>query len=180
MLALLEEHGYAATTIERIAARASVGKGALYRRWRSKAEIVFASLVHPTELGAAPDTGSLAGDLAVVAGIVSERLTDPTAAAALAALAAELRTDPDLAGALQERLFAEERRWFAAILAAAAGRGELRDDAVDPELVRQAVVGPFALATLFSPAEPPPAAAAVSGLVGARSAVIVPRPREPV
>ena len=165
MQALLEEHGYAGTTIDRIAARANVGKGALYRRWRSKAEIVFASLVHPTELGAAPDTGTLAGDLEVVAGIVSERLTDPTAASALAALAAELRTDPALAAALQERLFAEERRWFAEILEAARGRGELRDRAVELELVRQAIVGPFALATLFSPADAPPAAAAVSGLV---------------
>lgn len=65
-------HGYAFTTIEHIAAPAKVGRGALYRRWSSKAEIVFARLVHPTELGPPPDTGSLRGDLEVVAGIVRE------------------------------------------------------------------------------------------------------------
>lgn len=165
VLVLLDRHGYAGTTIERIAAQAKVGRGALYRRWRSKAEIVFASLVHPTELGPPPDTGSLAGDLEVVAGIVRERLGDPVAAAALAALAGELRAEPDLADSLQERLFAEERRWLSAILEAARGRGELREGPVDPELVRQAVVGPFALAMLFSPQDPPPRAAAVSELV---------------
>jgi AcrR family transcriptional regulator len=165
VLVLLDRHGYAGTTIERIAAHAKVGRGALYRRWSSKAEIVFACLVHPTELGPPPDTGSLRGDLEVVAGIVRERLGTPTTAAALAALAAELRTEPGLALALEERLFAEERRWLASILQAARDRGELRADPVDPELVRQAVIGPFAVAMLFSPQAPPPSAAAVSLLI---------------
>ncbi len=165
VLELLDDYGYAGTTIDRIAGRANVGKGALYRRWRSKAEIVFATLVHPTELGEPPDTGSLHGDLEVVAGLVRARLGDPTVAAALAALASELRDQPGLADALQERLFEEERRWLAAILESACGRGELGEPPVDPELVRQAVIGPFALATLFSPMAPLPSAAAVSGLV---------------
>lgn len=165
VLQLLGTSGYAGTTIDRMAAEAGVGKGALYRRWRSKAEIVFACVVHPTELGPPPDTGSLAGDLEVVAGIVRERLGDPIAAIALAALASELRDEPRLGGALQERLFAEERRWFVAILERARERGELRAERVDPELVRQAVIGPFALATLFTPGAPLPSAAAVGALV---------------
>lgn len=165
VFALLREHGYAGTTVDRIAARAGVGKGALYRRWRSKAEIVFAAVVHPTELGPPPDTGSLEGDLGAVAGIVCDRISDPTAASALAALALEIRTEPHLADSLRERLFSEERRWLTAILARARARGELRPGFVDPELVRQAIIGPIALAVLFSPSAPIPSADAVAGLV---------------
>lgn len=150
---LLAEHGYAGTTVARIADRAGVGRGALYRRWRSKAELVFASVVHPLQLGPAPDTGSLEGDVAAVGAIVRERLDDPTAAAAMAGLALDLRSDASIAGALEERLFAEERRWMAEILDAARGRGE-RVAPVDPELVRRCLVGPIALAALYTPAAP--------------------------
>jgi AcrR family transcriptional regulator len=161
---LLAEHGYAGTTIGRIARQAGVGRGALYRRWRSKAELVFASVVHPVALGAPPDTGSLSGDLEAVVAIVQARVSEPTAAAALAGLAAELRADPSLAGALEERVFAEERRWVATILERAQARGELAGPA-DPELVRRCLVGPVALASLYSPAAPPVDAGALAGLL---------------
>lgn len=165
VLELLAEVGYAGTTVDRIAVRAGVGKGAIYRRWRSKAELVFAVVVHPTELGPPPDTGSLEGDFAAIAAIVRQRLGDPSAAAALAALALELRTEPGLAGALDDRLFTEERRWVSAVLDRARARGERPAPAMSPELVRQALIGPFALAVLYSPAAPLPSAAAVARLV---------------
>lgn len=162
---LLAEHGYAGTTIDRVAARAGVGKGALYRRWSTKAEMVFAAVVHAVELGAPPDTGSLEGDLGHIAAVVRLRLSDPTAAAAMAALALELRTVPELARSLDKRLFAEERRWVATILERADDRGDGPGTWVDPELVRQALVGPFVLATLYSPGSEPPAPEAVAALV---------------
>ncbi len=161
---LLAERGYAGTTVGRIAARAGVGRAALYRRWRSKAEVVFASLVHPVELGDPPDTGSLEGDLVAVAQIVHARLTDPTAAAALTGLALELRSEPALADALEARLFAEERRWLAAILERARGRGEATA-AADPELVRRCLIGPVALAVLYTPTAPPVDPRALAGLL---------------
>jgi hypothetical protein len=36
-----------------------VGRGALYRRWNSKAEMTFASVVHALDLGEPPNTGTL-------------------------------------------------------------------------------------------------------------------------
>jgi hypothetical protein len=39
-----------------------VGRGALYRRWNSKAEMTFASVVHALDLGEPPNTGTLRGD----------------------------------------------------------------------------------------------------------------------
>lgn len=165
VLDLLAEEGYSGATMDRIASRAGVGKGALYRRWRSKAELVFAATVHPVELGPPPDTKTLQGDLEAVAMIVRARLVDRTASAALAALASELRAEPDLADTLEQRLFAGERRWMEIVLDRARARGELRPEVADPELVRQALIGPIALAVLFSPGAPAPAADQVAALV---------------
>ncbi|MGH3637652.1 MAG: helix-turn-helix domain-containing protein, partial [Mycobacterium sp.] len=45
-IAALTEHGYDATTMNDIAARAGVGKAAIYRRWTSKAALITDALVH--------------------------------------------------------------------------------------------------------------------------------------
>lgn len=156
VVALLAERGYERMTIADIAARARVGRGALYRRWNSKAEMTFASVVHPLELGDPPNSGTLRGDLTALAKIVHARVSDPSAAAALAGLVSELRNDPALAAALDERLFAEERRWIATILDRARARGEMRRPH-DPELVRQLLVGTIAFVVLYQPEAPVPA-----------------------
>lgn len=64
-LAALTEHGYDATNMNDIAARAGVGKAAIYRRWSSKAALIADTLVYwrPDLVSdEAPDTGSLTGD----------------------------------------------------------------------------------------------------------------------
>jgi AcrR family transcriptional regulator len=62
-LELLAEEGYAQLTIERIAARAGVGKASLYRRWPDKASVVLEAVSRDPERPSAPDTGSLSGDV---------------------------------------------------------------------------------------------------------------------
>jgi AcrR family transcriptional regulator len=62
----LAERGYDLLTMDEIAARAHAGKGALYRRWPSKAALVAdAVLTWRDRLGpvTVPDTGSLRGDI---------------------------------------------------------------------------------------------------------------------
>ncbi len=61
-LQLLAEEGYAQLTVERIAARAGVGKASLYRRWPDKVSIVLEAVSRNPERPSAPDTGSLRGD----------------------------------------------------------------------------------------------------------------------
>jgi AcrR family transcriptional regulator len=151
VVALLAEVGYAGTTIGRIAARAGVGRGALYRRWRSKPELVFAAAVHAVELPEPEDTGSLEGDLVALAHHIWALASSDAARAALPAMALELRGDPALAGTLEARLFAAERAYLETIFARARGRGELGEDAADAELVRLLLVGPLLHALLFSP-----------------------------
>ena len=150
VITLLGEVGYAGATIGRIARRAGVGRGALYRRWRSKPELVFAAAVHGVALPEPPDGGNLEADLTALAHRIWALAGSDAARAAMPAVALELRADPALAGALEERLFAAERAYVETILARARDRGELvgRPDA---ELVRLLLVGPLLHALLFSP-----------------------------
>jgi AcrR family transcriptional regulator len=151
---LLAREGYAGTTIERVAARAGVGRGAVYRRWRSKAEMVFAAVVHSAELPPPVDRGTLEGDLAALAERIAAITGTDQARAALAGLVAELAGERELATALEDRLFAAERRYVALILERACARGELGRGA-DPELVRRLLVGPIAFTPLFAPTAQP-------------------------
>ncbi len=151
---LLVREGYAGTTIDRVAAHAGVGRGALYRRWRSKAEMVFAVVVHPDQLPGPADTGTLAGDLVALAKRIAELTGTDHARAALAGLAAEVSGDPELGRTLEAGLFAAERRYVALILARARARGEL-GLGVDAELVRRLLVGAIAFAPLYAPTAPP-------------------------
>lgn len=151
---LLAREGYAGTTIERVAARAGVGRGAVYRRWRSKAEMIFAAVVHSVELPSAVDSGTLEDDLVALAERIAELTGTDRARAALAGLVAELAGDLELATALEDRLFAGERRYVALILERACARGELGPGA-DPELVRRLLVGPIAFTPLFAPTAQP-------------------------
>ena len=146
---LLAREGYAGTTIERVAASAGIGRGAVYRRWRSKAEMIFAAVVHSAELPVPVDSGTLEGDLGALAERIAELTGTDQARAALAGLVAELAGDPELAGALEDRLFAAERRYVALILERAFARGELGRGA-EPELVRSLLVGPIAFTPLFA------------------------------
>jgi AcrR family transcriptional regulator len=152
--ALLAREGYAGTTIERVAAHAGVGRGAVYRRWRSKAEMVFAAVVHSAELPSPVDSGTLEGDLVALADRIAELTRTDQARAALAGLVAELAGDPQLATALEDRLFAAERRYIALILERARARAELGPGA-DSELVRRLLVGPIAFTPLFAPTAQP-------------------------
>jgi AcrR family transcriptional regulator len=64
----LAESGYDDLTIDAVATRAGTSRAVLYRRWPSKQDLVLATLAQhvKTEFVAAPDTGSLRGDVLAV------------------------------------------------------------------------------------------------------------------
>lgn len=67
-LDVLAESGYEGMTIDAVAARAGAARATVYRRWPTKAELVFEAVVNaaipvPENI---PDTGSLAGDFAAL------------------------------------------------------------------------------------------------------------------
>lgn len=61
----LTERGYDDLTMDAVATRAGTSRAVLYRRWPNKQDLVVAMLAHhvKTDVVAAPDTGSLRGDV---------------------------------------------------------------------------------------------------------------------
>src|ERR671928_181553 len=64
ILRLLADVGYGALTMDAVASEAGVGKATIYRRWRTKQDLVVDTLAELNrEEAEAPDTGSLEEDL---------------------------------------------------------------------------------------------------------------------
>ena len=151
--ALLLERGYGGVSIEAVAARAGVAKTTVYRRWPSKAELVFEAAIHHSRLGPAPDTGSLVGDLTAVAVIIVRSLARTVAAAALTGLIADLDQDRALHDRVIARFIGAEQAWIATIVRRAAGRGEV-GDSVRPDLVLDLLLGPVVSRTFLTGRSP--------------------------
>jgi AcrR family transcriptional regulator len=130
-LAAITENGYDATYIYDIAARAGVGKAAIYRRWSSKAALITDTLVYwrPDLLtNDAPDTGSLAGDLDAVVDRLGRNENDLVTTDLVLRVALIAARDPGLASAIDDLMVFRGTRVFSTILAHAAARGEVSAD----------------------------------------------------
>jgi AcrR family transcriptional regulator len=130
-LAALAEYGYVATNMNDIAARAGVGKAAIYRRWSSKAALMTDALVYwrPDLLSDdAPDTGSLAGDLDALVNRAKRNDNNLITNDLVLRAALEAAHDPELAFALNDLILFKGRRVLSAVLAQAAERGEIAAD----------------------------------------------------
>ncbi|MGH9115122.1 MAG: TetR/AcrR family transcriptional regulator [Acidimicrobiales bacterium] len=122
-LDLVAEQGYERVTVDAIAARAGAGKATLYRRWRSKADLVMDALADVKPIGALVDTGSLRGDLSQIC----TQVADPgnKAISVMQGLASALPHDRELMDAFQERFIASRRAAMAEVFARAVARGEM-------------------------------------------------------
>ncbi len=139
---LVAEVGYQGTTMDLIARRAGVGKAALYRRWRSKAELIFAAVVDDGNLLAPPATGALATDLALLIGEVIRRITAPGAHAALTGLRADLELDHELRDRFYREVLGNQRAVIAEVIDRAVVSGELPRHP-DAGLAHALLVGPL-------------------------------------
>jgi AcrR family transcriptional regulator len=127
-LAALAEYGYVDTNMNDIAARAGVGKAAIYRRWSSKAALMTDALVYwrPDLLNDhAPDTGSLAGDLDALVKRAKRNDNDLITNDLVLRAALAAAHDPELATALNDLILFKGTRVLSAVLAQAADRGEI-------------------------------------------------------
>lgn len=123
-LAELAASGYAGMTTDAVAARAGVGKAAMYRRWPSKAELALDAVSRlngdPEEL---PDTGSLRGDLRAIL-TQQDDVDDERRLRVMVGLASMLADDERLAAAITGPWTDANRT----ILARAVARGEIAAD----------------------------------------------------
>jgi AcrR family transcriptional regulator len=121
---LIVEDGYPALTMDRVAARASVSRAALYRRWPNKVELVVDAIesLAATE-GPLPDTGRLHSDVVeFLHTLLRNRRADVEAYEALIAAAAG---DPELGHRCRDKLLSRFSDSFRTIVARSVDRGEL-------------------------------------------------------
>jgi AcrR family transcriptional regulator len=129
--------------MDRVAARAGVGKAALYRRWRSKQTMLVDVIARvATRTALPPDTGSLRGDVLAFIEDALAVLRDPIASRVISDLVAEAHRSPELADALFAGYRDPRREAGAAMLRRAVERGELPPD-VDAELALDLLAGPL-------------------------------------
>lgn len=141
-LAVVSENGYDAANMNDIAARAGVGKAAIYRRWSSKAALVTDALIYwrPDLLTRdTPDTGSLDGDLDALVERVGRNDDEPFPNDLVLRVALEAAHDPDLAAAVDDLVLVKGKGLLAKIIAQAAARGEI-DPQRDWSLVADALL----------------------------------------
>ncbi len=125
ILRLLADVGYGALTMDAVASEAGVGKATIYRRWRTKQDLVVDTISELAQVeGASPDTGSLEGDLReLMRGYVGV-LTGPTGAA-IKSLLSTIPHHPALADAFRNGPVEVWRTVFEEVWAKAEERGEV-------------------------------------------------------
>jgi AcrR family transcriptional regulator len=152
VLELLAEVGYARLTMGEVAARAGVGKAAIYRRHATKQEMIFDVLVPGRFLAVAPDRGSLRADLAAVLAEIAGSMASPPPGT-IPGLLADIHADPALLDRFDAKYLGAQRRTLTEILDRAVARGELTTRS-DPAILNALLVGPI-FAWLFLLSESP-------------------------
>lgn len=140
---LLDTEGWPAVTVDRVAARAGVGKQTIYRWWRGKADVVFESFLDRSR---AQVPTAKAVDLA---GVLREHARNFVRLYAGTPLGAHLREllgaaqhDPELAEAMRDRWFTPRREPLREVIAKARQNNEIRAD-VDVDTVLDLLFGPL-------------------------------------
>ncbi|MGY2737112.1 TetR/AcrR family transcriptional regulator [Sphingomonas sp. UYP23] len=136
--------GYSALSLDAVARKAGVGKAALYRRWRSKADMAHDLVAQlgrqlPAILDVG-DRGSLEADLKALLLVASLLLRVPLVLRIMPDLYAAVAREPTLAAAMRPADAVWEKK-VAALLDRAVERGELKPD-LDRRLAVAVLIGP--------------------------------------
>jgi len=140
-LASLAEEGWSGLSVEGIARRAEVGKAAIYRRWKSREEVLTAAVDGLVSEIAIPDKGSLEADLLeLMRQAVALYRGDP--GRMMPGLVSAMAEHESVARAVREGFLAPRRRALQQVLERAVARGELPED-TDRELALDILGGPL-------------------------------------
>src|SRR5687767_12740601 len=142
-LELIAELGVDRFRTEDVAERAGVGKGAIYRRYRSKGELVTAAVAGlVSEEIAVPDNGSTRTDLLTMMREAVELYSGSLPGRLMPNLVGAMAQNPELARAVREGFLAGRRAALADVLRRGVERGDLRPD-LDVELALDVLGGPL-------------------------------------
>jgi AcrR family transcriptional regulator len=140
---LIAEVGVYGFRTDDVAARARVGKGAIYRRYRSKDELVTAAVAALVDKEiAVPDTGSTRADLLILMREAVALYRGSAAGRLMPNLIGAMAEKPDLARAVRDGFLASRRGALSEVLRRGVERGDLRPD-LDVELALDVLGGPL-------------------------------------
>lgn len=144
----LAEHGVSGLTIAAVAARAGVHETSVYRRWRTKQQLILDALLdRSATVLPVPDTGSIRGDLVALLRSLADYLASPIARPLLQTAALSV-TDESLSD-LRRTFIAAQVQAMAVPFKLGKERGELSPD-TDPHLVLELLVAPLYLRVLLT------------------------------
>lgn len=141
---VLLSDGYAAVNIDRVAKLAGTTRAAIYRRAKTRGELVVGLLVTRFGSDPAPDSGELRQDLVLLQQLQRDFFSHPVIKAGLAGALSDFTTDDNLGDVFYEQFMAPRRRSVAAMLDRAADRGEIPPVA-QPAVVSDLLTGPLVL-----------------------------------
>jgi len=147
-LELVGEHGFSGVSVEAVAAQAGVSKTTIYRRWPSREQLLLAAAGCIADDIVHRDTGTLRGDLMVIAAELSEKMVSGQIGSMLPTLISEASRSDEVRCLLTD-FTTERRRPALEAIERAKARGEIRAD-VDADDAIDVALGPiFARYLLF-------------------------------
>jgi AcrR family transcriptional regulator len=136
----MAEQGIHDLRMDDVADRARVGKAAIYRRYRSKDELVTAAVAALVSEIAVPDTGSTLQDLLALMREAVELYSGSLAGRLMPNLVGAMGQRPELARTVRDVFLVERRTALRAVLERGVERGDLRPD-LDLELALDVLGG---------------------------------------
>jgi AcrR family transcriptional regulator len=124
-LGLFAEGGFDGMSVDAVAARAGVGKAAIYRRWPTKEDMVLAAIADAFDEPVEPDTGTVRGDLLRCAEDLHRLMTGAVTGGVFPPMSAELARGSRLGRAYAQHVVGPRRELFARALRRGIERGEL-------------------------------------------------------
>lgn len=130
-------------SVEAVAAEAGVGKTAIYRRYRGKAELAAAAMALIRDPRSDPDTGDARRDLVVQLDRAREAMVDGPGLSMMGTLLVECRRNPELLEVFREAIMQPAIETGRRALRRGIERGEVRAD-VDVDTALLALWGQVA------------------------------------
>ncbi len=144
---LLTKSGLAGVSVDEVSRRSGVAKTTIYRHWPSREALLLDACSQASAKPQDPDTGSLKGDLELLARGISARLQQPWSSVLPSIIDAAER-DKELAN-LQSRIHAQTRGAFVTVIERGQERGEL-PRSQDPRELVALIFGPLLYRRFFS------------------------------
>ena len=154
-LSVFAESGTEGLCIERVAARAGVGKATIYRRWPGKEDLLLDAIGALQNPLPEPAGESVREDLVTILGAMRDSVADPRRAREFALLLGEGAKYPRLMARYVETMLEPRREVIRSVLRRGVATGELRES-IDIEAALFMLTGAVIGRGKYDPSSMPP------------------------